>query len=112
MWYSAHNSTTVIVVGVLVSLLTGPTPAAALDPRTISPVVPRLLCCLSPKIRQRLCCGGEDPAQTPGHADATEKNNGVPNGLGPPGPGQREEEEEEEGQGYTAPAYAVQETSF
>lgn len=23
MWYSAHNSTTVIVVGVLVSLLTG-----------------------------------------------------------------------------------------
>ncbi|NXO21185.1 SC5A6 protein, partial [Cisticola juncidis] len=40
MWYSAHNSTTVIVVGVLVSLLT------ALDPRTISPVLPRLLCCL------------------------------------------------------------------
>ncbi|NWR38553.1 SC5A6 protein, partial [Tachuris rubrigastra] len=49
MWYSAHNSTTVIVVGVLVSLLTGecPTPPAALDPRTISPLVPRLLCCLS-----------------------------------------------------------------
>ncbi|NXA10632.1 SC5A6 protein, partial [Sapayoa aenigma] len=53
MWYSAHNSTTVILVGVLVSLLTGecravwgPTPAAALDPRTISPVVPMMLCCL------------------------------------------------------------------
>ncbi|NWZ74392.1 SC5A6 protein, partial [Acrocephalus arundinaceus] len=48
MWYSAHNSTTVILVGVLVSLLTGecPTPAAALDPRTISSVVPWLLCCL------------------------------------------------------------------
>ncbi|NWR95222.1 SC5A6 protein, partial [Furnarius figulus] len=46
MWYSAHNSTTVIVVGVLVSLLTGPMPSTALDPRTISPVVPRLLCCL------------------------------------------------------------------
>ncbi|XP_027525280.1 sodium-dependent multivitamin transporter [Corapipo altera] len=115
MWYSAHNSTTVIVVGVLVSLLTGPMPPEALDPRTISPVVPQLLCCLSPKIRQRLCCGGGDPAQTPGHADATEKSNGIPNGLGPPGPGQREEEEEE-GQGYirsaTAPSYAVQETSF
>ncbi|XP_027762973.1 sodium-dependent multivitamin transporter [Empidonax traillii] len=113
MWYSAHNSTTVIVVGVLVSLLTGPTPAAALDPRTISPVVPRLLCCLSPKIRQRLCCGGEDPAQTPGHTDTTEKSNGVPNGLGPPGFGHQEEEE---GQGYirsaVAPTYAVQETSF
>ncbi|NWZ17819.1 SC5A6 protein, partial [Agelaius phoeniceus] len=55
MWYSAHNSTTVILVGLLVSLLTGecglrggcrPTPAAALDPRTISPVLPWLLCCL------------------------------------------------------------------
>ncbi|NXN32226.1 SC5A6 protein, partial [Nycticryphes semicollaris] len=52
MWYSAHNSTTVILVGLLVSLITGecqgggPTPAAAVDPRTISPVLPRLLCCL------------------------------------------------------------------
>ncbi|NXU29812.1 SC5A6 protein, partial [Thalassarche chlororhynchos] len=42
MWYSAHNSTTVILVGLLVSLLT----AAAVDPRTIYPVLPRLLCCL------------------------------------------------------------------
>ncbi|NXV39685.1 SC5A6 protein, partial [Rissa tridactyla] len=46
MWYSAHNSTTVILVGLLVSLVTGPTPAAAVDPRTISPVLHRLLCCL------------------------------------------------------------------
>ncbi|XP_071403769.1 sodium-dependent multivitamin transporter [Pithys albifrons albifrons] len=112
MWYSAHNSTTVIVVGVLVSLLTGPTPPAALDPRTISPVVPRLLCCLPPKMWQWLCCRVGDPAQTPSHADATEKSNGMPNGLGPPG----QREEEEEGQGYirsaTTPAYALQETSF
>ncbi|NXX76887.1 SC5A6 protein, partial [Urocolius indicus] len=49
MWYSAHNSTTVILVGLLVSLITGecgPTPAAAVDSRTIYPVLPRLLCCL------------------------------------------------------------------
>ncbi|XP_068259607.1 sodium-dependent multivitamin transporter [Nyctibius grandis] len=113
MWYSAHNSTTVILVGLLVSLLTGPTPAAAVDPRTIYPVLPRLLCCLPPKYRQRLCCGGGCPAQDTGHADAAVKSNGVPNGLAPPGPGRREEEE---GQGYIraagAPAYALQETSF
>ncbi|XP_066036309.1 sodium-dependent multivitamin transporter isoform X1 [Chamaea fasciata] len=113
MWYSAHNSTTVIVVGVLVSLLTGPTPAAALDPRTISPVLPWLLCCLPPKIRQWICCGGGDPAQAPSHADATEKSNRVPNGLSPPVPDQPGEEE---GQGYIrsdgAPMYSVQETSF
>ncbi|XP_016160788.1 PREDICTED: sodium-dependent multivitamin transporter isoform X2 [Ficedula albicollis] len=114
MWYSAHNSTTVILVGVLVSLLTGPTPAAALDSRTISPVVPWLLCCLPPKIRHWLCCGGADPAQAPGHADSTEKSKGVPNGLAPPGPDRQEEEEE--GQGYIrnsgAPICSVQETSF
>ncbi|XP_058691583.1 sodium-dependent multivitamin transporter [Poecile atricapillus] len=113
MWYSAHNSTTVILVGVLVSLLTGPTPAAALDPRTISPVLPWLLCCLPPKIRQWLCCGGGDAVQGPSHVDAMEKNNGVPNGLLPPGPDQQGKEE---GQGYIrsagAPMYTVQETSF
>ncbi|RMB94054.1 hypothetical protein DUI87_29507 [Hirundo rustica rustica] len=113
MWYSAHNSTTVILVGVLVSLLTGPTPAAALDPRTISPVLPWLLCCLPPKMRQWLCCGGGDPAQAPSHADGTEKSSSVPNGLAPPGP---DWPGEEEGQGYIrsagAPIYAVQETSF
>ncbi|XP_075000798.1 sodium-dependent multivitamin transporter isoform X2 [Calonectris borealis] len=113
MWYSAHNSTTVILVGLLVSLLTGPTPAAAVDPRTIYPVLPRLLCCLPQKYRQRLCCGVSFPAQDTDCADTVVKSNGVANGLAPPGPGQREEEE---GQGYVraagAPAYALQETSF
>ncbi|XP_074904900.1 sodium-dependent multivitamin transporter isoform X1 [Buteo buteo] len=112
MWYSAHNSTTVILVGLLVSLLTGPTPAAAVDPRTIYPVLPRLLCCLPQKYRQRLCCGVDFPAQDADHPDATEKSNRVPNGLAPPGP----RRQEEEGQGYIraagAPTYALQETSF
>ncbi|XP_072714174.1 sodium-dependent multivitamin transporter isoform X1 [Ciconia boyciana] len=112
MWYSAHNSTTVILVGLLVSLLTGPMPAAAVDPRTIYPVLPRLLCCLPQKYRQRLCCGVGFPAQDADRMDTAVKSNGVANGLGPPGPGRREEE----GQGYIraagAPAYALQETSF
>ncbi|XP_005232088.2 LOW QUALITY PROTEIN: sodium-dependent multivitamin transporter [Falco peregrinus] len=111
MWYSAHNSTTVILVGLLVSLLTGPTPPADVDPRTIYPVLPRLLCCLPQKYRQRLCCGVAFPAQGADHADATVKSNGVANGLAPPGL-----QEEEEGQGYIraagAPTYALQETSF
>ncbi|KAM6123143.1 sodium-dependent multivitamin transporter [Pterocles gutturalis] len=112
MWYSAHNSTTVIFVGLLVSLLTGPMPAAAVDPRTIYPVLPRLLCCLPPKYRQRLCCRVGFPTQDADRRDATEKSNGVmANGLGPPG-----QREEEEGQGYIrtagTPAYTLQETTF
>ncbi|XP_063186920.1 sodium-dependent multivitamin transporter isoform X2 [Chroicocephalus ridibundus] len=111
MWYSAHNSTTVILVGLLVSLVTGPTPAAAVDPRTISPVLPRLLCCLPHKYRQKLCCGGGFPDQDANHADAEVKSKGVPNGLPPPG---RREEEEEQGyiRAVGAPAYTLQETSF
>ncbi|XP_053919141.1 sodium-dependent multivitamin transporter isoform X2 [Cuculus canorus] len=114
MWYSAHNSTTVILVGVLVSLLTGPTPPHTVDPRTISPLLPRLLCCLPHKYRQRLCPEGCDPPQDTNHSDSAVKpKGGIPNGL--PRPGQ-EEEQEGEGQGYirTAgpPVYALQETSF
>ncbi|XP_069706644.1 sodium-dependent multivitamin transporter [Phaenicophaeus curvirostris] len=115
LWYSAHNSTTVIVVGLVVSLLTGPTPPHTVDPRTISPLLPRLLCCLPPKYRQRLCPGGQDPPQDTDHSDAAVKpKGGVPNGLAPSG--HEEEEEAGEGQGYIrtvgAPAYALQETSF
>ncbi|KAM6280828.1 sodium-dependent multivitamin transporter [Porphyrio hochstetteri] len=106
MWYSAHNSTTVILVGLLVSLLTGPTPAAAVDPRTIYPVLPRLLCCLPRQYRPRLCCG-VGAAQDTDPTDTVVKSNGMANGLPPPGRG-----EEEGGQGYGAPAYALQETCF
>ncbi|XP_071598475.1 sodium-dependent multivitamin transporter isoform X1 [Heliangelus exortis] len=111
MWYSAHNSTTVVLVGLLVSLLTGPTPAADVDPRTIYPVLPRLLCCLPPKCRRGLCCGGDSPDQDAGPRHTEAKSNGVANSLGPPRwPG------EEEGQGYIrregAPTCALQETSF
>ncbi|XP_039094427.1 sodium-dependent multivitamin transporter isoform X1 [Hyaena hyaena] len=50
LWYSAHNSTTVIVVGLIVSWLTGGMRGRTLNPRTISPVFSRLvdllpLCC-------------------------------------------------------------------
>ncbi|KAM6323563.1 sodium-dependent multivitamin transporter [Aegotheles albertisi] len=135
MWYSAHNSTTVILVGLLVSLLTGPTPAEAVDPRTIYPVLPRLLCCLPHKYRGGLCCRGGSPAQVgdptpmpsggegaggqcPPHAPPIalspqdSKSKGVANGLGPPAP----PEPGDEGQGYIrragTPTYALQETSF
>ncbi|XP_071892789.1 sodium-dependent multivitamin transporter [Anas platyrhynchos] len=113
MWYSAHNSTTVIVVGLLVSLLTGPTKGTAVDPRTIYPVLPRLLCCLPPKWRRWLGCGVPLPAQAAGRPEltVTEKGPRVPNGVAADVVPRAEEE-----QGYVRtagpPAYALQETSF
>lgn len=113
MWYSAHNSTTVIVVGLLVSLLTGPTKGTAVDPRTIYPVLPRLLCCLPPKWRRWLGCGVPLPAQAAGRPELTvpEKGPRVPNGVAADVVPRAEEE-----QGYVRtagpPAYALQETSF
>ncbi|XP_051832236.1 sodium-dependent multivitamin transporter [Antechinus flavipes] len=56
LWYSAHSSTTVIVIGLLVSLLTGGTRGQPPNPRTIYPVLPRLLALLPISCRDRLPC--------------------------------------------------------
>ncbi|XP_072794146.1 sodium-dependent multivitamin transporter isoform X3 [Vicugna pacos] len=56
LWYSAHNSTTVIVVGLAVSLLTGGMRGRTLNPQTIYPVLPRLLALLPLSCQKRLHC--------------------------------------------------------
>lgn len=56
LWYSAHNSTTVIVVGLIVSLLTGRMRGRPLHPGTIYPVLPKLLALLPLSCQKRLCC--------------------------------------------------------
>ncbi|EGV95869.1 Sodium-dependent multivitamin transporter [Cricetulus griseus] len=55
LWYSAHNSTTVIVVGLIVSLLTGGMRGRTLNPGTIYPVLPKLLSLLPLSCQKRLC---------------------------------------------------------
>nr|XP_013011419.1 sodium-dependent multivitamin transporter [Cavia porcellus]XP_013011420.1 sodium-dependent multivitamin transporter [Cavia porcellus]XP_013011421.1 sodium-dependent multivitamin transporter [Cavia porcellus]XP_013011422.1 sodium-dependent multivitamin transporter [Cavia porcellus]XP_013011423.1 sodium-dependent multivitamin transporter [Cavia porcellus] len=55
LWYSAHNSTTVIVVGLIVSLLTGQIRGRTLNPQTIYPVLPKLLALLPLSCQKRLC---------------------------------------------------------
>uniref|UniRef100_A0A4W4E032 Sodium-dependent multivitamin transporter n=1 Tax=Electrophorus electricus TaxID=8005 RepID=A0A4W4E032_ELEEL len=52
MWYSAHNSATVVVVGLVVSLLTG----KDLTPGTVYPVLGTLLFFLPERYREKLCC--------------------------------------------------------
>ncbi|XP_020839502.1 sodium-dependent multivitamin transporter [Phascolarctos cinereus] len=56
LWYSAHNSTTVIVVGLLVSFLTGGTRGQPPNPRTVYPVLPRLFALLPISCRNCLPC--------------------------------------------------------
>nr|XP_045005587.1 sodium-dependent multivitamin transporter isoform X2 [Jaculus jaculus] len=56
LWYSAHNSTTVIVVGLIVSLLTGGMRGRPLNPGTIYPVLPKFLGLLPQSCQKRLCC--------------------------------------------------------
>ncbi|XP_017556549.1 solute carrier family 5 member 6a [Pygocentrus nattereri] len=56
MWYSAHNSATVVVVGLLVSILTGPWKEKELTPGTVFPVVGTLLFFLPERYREKLCC--------------------------------------------------------
>ncbi|XP_047244172.1 solute carrier family 5 member 6a isoform X2 [Girardinichthys multiradiatus] len=56
MWYSAHNSATVVVVGLLVSLLTGPMKEKELTPGTVFPVLGTLLFFLPDRYKEKLCC--------------------------------------------------------
>ncbi|KAF7654472.1 hypothetical protein LDENG_00069020 [Lucifuga dentata] len=56
MWYSAHNSTTVVVVGLIVSFLTGPMKEKDLTPGTVYPVLGKLLFFLPQRYREKLCC--------------------------------------------------------
>ncbi|XP_026886428.2 solute carrier family 5 member 6a [Electrophorus electricus] len=56
MWYSAHNSATVVVVGLVVSLLTGPSKEKDLTPGTVYPVLGTLLFFLPERYREKLCC--------------------------------------------------------
>ncbi|KYO39274.1 sodium-dependent multivitamin transporter isoform X2 [Alligator mississippiensis] len=115
LWYSAHNSTTVIVVGLLVSFLTGPMRGEDVDPRTIYPVLLKLCHCLPRRYRAQLSCGvgssmqdmsGTDPAGLAGQ----KTSNGLPNGP-PVGVASCEE-----GEGFAradaVPTCVVQETSF
>ncbi|KAI4882119.1 hypothetical protein NFI96_010745 [Prochilodus magdalenae] len=56
MWYCAHNSATVVVVGLLVSFLSGPWKEKDLTPGTVFPVLGTLLFFLPERYREKLCC--------------------------------------------------------
>lgn len=121
MWYSAHNSTTVIVVGLLVSLLTGPTRGKDVNPKTIFPVLPRLLCCLPAKYHKILRCGVRDPVEDascsePASLGVEKINNGVANGLPKGLPSGVNAEEVEASEGFPRAdgthAYVLQETTL
>uniref|UniRef100_A0A8C5MD14 Sodium-dependent multivitamin transporter n=1 Tax=Leptobrachium leishanense TaxID=445787 RepID=A0A8C5MD14_9ANUR len=57
LWYCTHNSTTVVIVGILVSLLTGPTKGADINPRTVYLVLPKLLFFLPKRYKEKLRFG-------------------------------------------------------
>ncbi|XP_050394459.1 sodium-coupled monocarboxylate transporter 2 [Patella vulgata] len=59
MWYSATAVATTVIVGLIVSFITGPTDPKTVDPRMICPffdIVPPF-CFLPEKFRRRLWCG-------------------------------------------------------
>uniref|UniRef100_A0A4W3HTK1 Sodium-dependent multivitamin transporter n=1 Tax=Callorhinchus milii TaxID=7868 RepID=A0A4W3HTK1_CALMI len=57
MWYSGYNAAIVVVVGLIVSLLTGPTKGKDVNPSTIVPVLHYLLFFLPQSCKQKLSCG-------------------------------------------------------
>lgn len=109
LWYSAHNSTTVIVVGLIVSLLTGGMRGRTLNPGTIYPVMPKLLSLLPLSCQKRLCwkSHSQDAPVAP-KLFAEKMRNGALQGSGD------KERMAEDGPVHQpcSPTYVVQETSL
>ncbi|XP_003411984.2 sodium-dependent multivitamin transporter [Loxodonta africana] len=110
MWYSAHNSTTVIVVGLTVSLLTGGMRGRTLNPRTIYPVLPKLFALLPSCCQKRLPCKSYSQGLPMDTAMFPEK---MSNGM-LWGSRDKEAMEEKEGSAHQAssPTFVLQETSL
>lgn len=111
LWYSAHNSTTVIVVGLLVSLLTGGMRGRTLNPQTIYPVLPRLLALLPVSCQKRLHCKSHSQEFFGNTAVLPEKmSNGMLKGISD----KEALAEPEEGpvRPGSSPTFIVQETSL
>lgn len=56
MWYSAFNCCTVILIGLIISFLTGPMKEEDVTPGTVYPLLGKLLCFLPEHLKKKLCC--------------------------------------------------------
>ncbi|KAM9708654.1 solute carrier family 5 member 6 isoform 1-T1 [Menidia menidia] len=56
MWYSAFNCFTVILIGLIISFLTGPMKEEDVTPGTIYPLFGKLFCFLPEHLKKKLCC--------------------------------------------------------
>ncbi|KAL3968587.1 MFS transporter (sodium-dependent inorganic phosphate cotransporter) [Sarotherodon galilaeus] len=56
MWYSGFNCTTVILIGLIISFLTGPTKEEDVMPGTLYPLLGKLFCFLPEHLKKKLCC--------------------------------------------------------
>uniref|UniRef100_A0A8C9ZLN7 Sodium-dependent multivitamin transporter n=1 Tax=Sander lucioperca TaxID=283035 RepID=A0A8C9ZLN7_SANLU len=56
MWYSAFNCFTVILIGLIISFLTGPMKEEDVTPGTVYPLLGKLLCFLPEHLKKKLCC--------------------------------------------------------
>uniref|UniRef100_A0A8C9ZGA6 Sodium-dependent multivitamin transporter n=1 Tax=Sander lucioperca TaxID=283035 RepID=A0A8C9ZGA6_SANLU len=58
MWYSAFNCFTVILIGLIISFLTGGLVLTYVTPGTVYPLLGKLLCFLPEHLKKKLCCRG------------------------------------------------------
>lgn len=56
MWYSGFSCSAVILVGLIVSFLTGPLKEEDVTPGTVYPLMGKLLCFLPEHFKKKLCC--------------------------------------------------------
>ncbi|XP_030247291.1 solute carrier family 5 member 6 isoform X1 [Sparus aurata] len=81
MWYSAFNCSTVILIGLIISFLTGPMKAEDVTPGTVYPLLGKLLCFLPERHKKKLC-GVTPQVQTLSAQQRQPPHHKESNGLG------------------------------
>ncbi|KAA0710828.1 Sodium-dependent multivitamin transporter [Triplophysa tibetana] len=69
MWYSAVNSSTVVLIGLLFSFMTGPTKACDITSGTVYPVLGNARSLLQHLLKSSVCCSSSPELRMDGHKE-------------------------------------------
>ncbi|XP_056624251.1 solute carrier family 5 member 6 isoform X2 [Triplophysa dalaica] len=69
MWYSAVNSSTVVLIGLIFSFMTGPTKACDITSGTVYPVVDNARSLLQHLLKPSVCCSSSPELRMDGHKE-------------------------------------------
>ncbi|XP_076438815.1 sodium-coupled monocarboxylate transporter 1-like [Babylonia areolata] len=84
MWYPSIGAATVVVIGLIVSFITGESLVDEVDPKYLIPLFDRLFCCLPASLRRKLRCDRDFPKPEDIKAEETLEVSAIGDTVPPP----------------------------